>query len=131
MTSSLPWMMTGGQMTKYKVIGDRLINYYVFVEAEDDEEAWQIATNNDLDWIELDSSLTIEPHTVELEEELNVLEDGYPSMENEILVMDKTDKQDSVDGGSIGLVTGVFTNSRKSYIINTDHRKDQYNGNKA
>ena len=79
-------------MTKYKVIGDRLINYYVFVEAEDDEEAWQIATNNDLDWIELDSSLTIEPHTVELEEELNVLEDGYPSMENEILVMDKTDK---------------------------------------
>jgi hypothetical protein len=79
-------------MNKYKVIGDRLINYYVFVEAEDDEEAWQIATNNDLDWIELDSSLTIEPHTVELEEELNVLEDGYPSMENEILVMDKTDK---------------------------------------
>ena len=46
-------------MNKYKVIGDRLINYYVFVEAEDDEEAWQIATNNDLDWIELDSSLTI------------------------------------------------------------------------
>ena len=82
-------------MTKYKVYGDKLIEYYTVVTADSAEAAWDVAANNDsLDWFAIENDRTIEPYDVqeELEDlETNLLEDGYPSMANDILIMDKTD----------------------------------------
>jgi len=87
-------------MTKYRVIGDKLIEYYTVVTAESREDAWTFAANNNsIEWFEIENDRTIEPYDVheiqELEHlETNQLEDGYPSMENDILIMDKSDKAD-------------------------------------
>ncbi|MGA1047068.1 MAG: hypothetical protein ACO3UU_03605 [Minisyncoccia bacterium] len=80
-------------MTKYKVYGDKLMTYYTIVTADSQEQAWEFAANNDnLDWFQVEDDASIEPYDVQLEEdETNLLEDGYPSMANEILIMDKTD----------------------------------------
>ena len=81
-------------MTKYKVYGDKLIEYYTVVTADSAEAAWEAASNDNLDWFQIENDRTIEPYDVqeELEDpETNLLEDGYPSMENDILIMDKTD----------------------------------------
>lgn len=122
-------------MTKYKVFGDMLFEFFIDVEANSEDEAWDIASAAETHkWTQILKDNTIDVHFVEQLKDTLDLEDGYPSMDNDIVVMDKSDKtdiQDSVGGGPIGWVTGVFTNSRNSYIINTDHRKDQYNGNKA
>jgi hypothetical protein len=81
-------------MNKYKVYGDKLIEYYTVVTADTPQNAWEFAANNDnLDWFQIENDRPIEPYDVELEEdETNLLEDGYPSMANEIIVMDKSDK---------------------------------------
>jgi len=81
-------------MTKYRVFGDKLMTYYTVVTADSPDKAWDYAANNDnIDWFQVEDDASIEPYDVQLEEdETNLLEDGYPSMENEILVMDKTDK---------------------------------------
>jgi hypothetical protein len=81
-------------MTKYKVYGDKLIEYWTVVTADSRQHAWELASNNDsLDWIQIENDRPIEPNDVWPEEdETNLLEDGYPSMANEIIVMDKTDK---------------------------------------
>ena len=70
------------------------MTYYTVVAADSPDKAWDFAANNDnIDWIQMEDDASIEPYDVQLEEdETNLLEDGYPSMENEILVMDKTDK---------------------------------------
>ena len=80
-------------MTKYKVYGDKLMTYYTVVTADSQEQAWEFAANNDnLDWFQVEDDASIEPYDVQLEEdETNLLEDGYPSMANDILIMDKTD----------------------------------------
>lgn len=83
-------------MTKYKVYGDKLFDYYTVVTADSRQQAWEFASNNDnLDWFQIENDKTIEPYDVveELEEdETNLLEDGYPSMANDIIITDKTDK---------------------------------------
>lgn len=83
-------------MTRYKVYGDKLFDYYTVVTADSRQQAWEFAANNDnLDWFQIENDKTIEPYDVveELEEdETNLLEDGYPSMANDIIIMDKTDK---------------------------------------
>ena len=82
-------------MTKYKVFGDMLFEFFIDVEANSEDEAWDIAASSEIpQWTQIVKDNKIDVHFVEeLEEELD-LEDGYPSMENEIIVMDKSDKTD-------------------------------------
>ena len=82
-------------MTKYKVFGDKLISYYTIVTADSESHAWDFASNNDnLDWIQIEQDSPIEVHFVEAEDETDLLEDDYPSMENQIVIMDKSDNTD-------------------------------------
>jgi len=81
-------------MTQYKVFGDKVVDYYINVEAISAEEAWDIASNAaTTDWIQMETNNTIQVHFVdnELENETNLLEDGYPSMNNDIVISDKSD----------------------------------------
>ena len=71
-------------MTKYKVTGDKVVPYYIDVEADSPDEAWDIASAaGSHEWFQLESDDNIEVYGVELIDEL---EDGWPVMENEILV---------------------------------------------
>ena len=84
-------------MNKYKVFGDKVVDYYINVEAISAEEAWDIASNAaTTDWIQMETDNTIQVHFVdnELEDETNLLEDGYPSINNDIVISDKSDIQD-------------------------------------
>lgn len=81
-------------MNKYKVFGDKVVDYYINVEAISAEEAWDIASNAaTTDWIQMETDNTIQVHFVdnELEDETNLLEDGYPSINNDIVISDKSD----------------------------------------
>lgn len=80
-------------MKQYKVFGDKLINYYTVVTANDQEHAWEFAANNDsIDWFQIEDDNTIEPYEVQpIEDRSNLIEDDYPSMESGIVVSDKTD----------------------------------------
>lgn len=81
-------------MNQYRVFGDKLISYYTVVTANSEEQAYEYASNNDnLDWFQIPTDSTIEVHFVEPEQtETNLLEDGYPSMDNDILITGKSDK---------------------------------------
>jgi hypothetical protein len=85
-------------MSKFKVFGDKLVEYYIDVEANSAEEAWDIASNAAThNWIQLERDSVIQVHFVdnELEEDTtDLLEDGYPSMSNDIIVVDKSDISD-------------------------------------
>ena len=85
-------------MSKYKVFGDKVVDYYINVEATSAEEAWDIASNAAThDWIQMETDNIIQVHFVdnELEEDTsNLLEDGYPSMNNDIVTVDKSDNTD-------------------------------------
>jgi hypothetical protein len=71
-------------MHKYKVTGDKLISYYMDVEANDPDEAWDIAAAaGSHEWLEIESDNTIEVYNVEV---IDHLEDGWPVIKNEILV---------------------------------------------
>lgn len=81
-------------MSKYKVFGDKVVDYYINVEAISAEEAWDIASNAaTTDWIQMETDNTIQVHFVdnELEDETNLLEDGYPNINNDIIISDKSD----------------------------------------
>jgi hypothetical protein len=81
-------------MNKYKVFGDKVVDYYINVEATSAEEAWDIASNAaTTDWIQMETDNTIQVHFVdnELEDETNLLEDGYPNINNDIIISDKSD----------------------------------------
>ena len=81
-------------MSKYKVFGDKVVDYYINVEATSAEEAWDIASNAaTTDWIQMETDNTIQVHFVdnELEDETNLLEDGYPNINNDIIISDKSD----------------------------------------
>ena len=54
-------------MTKYKVIGDKLFDFYVDVEAENEAEALDSAKALDSSmWQPMDNGRTIQPYDVEL-----------------------------------------------------------------
>ena len=81
------------QMTKYKVYGDKLEEYYIELEANSAEEAWDIASNAAThQWIKIETDSVIDVSFVDNETDL--LEDGYPSMSNDIIVVDKSDISD-------------------------------------
>lgn len=81
------------QMTKYKVYGDKLEEYYIELEANSAEEAWDIASNAAThEWIKIETDSVIDVSFVDNETDL--LEDGYPSMSNDIIVVDKSDISD-------------------------------------
>lgn len=82
---------------KYKVFGDKLMEYYIDVEANSADEAWDNASAAGThEWSQIERDNVIEVHFVEqLEEDtLDLLEDGYPVIENDILVTDKSDNQE-------------------------------------
>jgi hypothetical protein len=83
-------------MNKYKVYGDKLIEYYTVVTADSAEAAWEFAANNDnLDWFQIENDRTIEPYHIqeELEDTLDLIEDDYPSMDSGVIVQsDNSDK---------------------------------------
>jgi len=86
-------------MTKYKVFGDKLLDFYINVEANSAEEAWDIAANAATkDWIKIKTNKNniIQVHFVEdIEEDTSdLLEDGWPNMNNDIIVSDKSDNTD-------------------------------------
>lgn len=85
-------------MNKYRVFGDKVIEYYIDVESTSAEEAWDIASNAATDkWFQIATDSTIEVHFVdnELQEDTsNLLEDGYPSMDNDVIIVDKSDNTD-------------------------------------
>ena len=59
-------------MQTYKVFGDKVHQYYTVVEAEDSDEAYDLASDSSADnWFEIESDDVIEPHTVELQDELD------------------------------------------------------------
>lgn len=120
-------------MNKYKVFGDKLVDYYIDVEANSAEEAWDIASAAGThEWLQIEKDTTIEVHFVEqLEQETDLLEDGWPNMANDIIVADKSDISDQLrECGPKGPVTGVFTNSWIPGKINTYHERID-NDNKA
>ena len=85
-------------MSKYKVFGDMVFDFYIDVEANSADEAWDIASAAETHkWTQIVTDKTIEVHFVEeLEEDTaDLLEDGYPSMANDIIVMDKSDISDN------------------------------------
>jgi hypothetical protein len=54
-------------MTKYKVIGDKLFDFYVDVEAENEAEALDAARDLETHlWQPIDNGRTIQPYDVEL-----------------------------------------------------------------
>ena len=82
-------------MTKYKVFGDMLFEFFIDVEANSENEAWDIASAAEVpQWTQIVKDNQIEVHFVEQLKDKLDLEDGYPSMDNEIIVMDKSDKTD-------------------------------------
>lgn len=58
-------------MQTYKVYGDKVHQYYTVVDAVDSDEAYDLATADDVNWFEVESDDTIQPHTVELQDELD------------------------------------------------------------
>jgi hypothetical protein len=82
-------------MTKYKVFGDMLFEFFIDVEANSEDEAWDIASAAETHkWTQIVKDNTIDVHFVEQLQDTLDLEDGYPSMDNDIVVMDKSDKTD-------------------------------------
>jgi hypothetical protein len=54
-------------MTKYKVIGDKLFDFYVNVDASSEEEALDAARDLETHlWQPIDNDRTIQPYDVEL-----------------------------------------------------------------
>ena len=89
-------------MNKYKVYGDKSKKYYTIVTAENASKAWDYVVNNDnIKWIQLDSSDSIEVYYAE------------PTTEQIYELLDETDISDKALGkGPKKYLTGVFTNSR-------------------
>lgn len=82
-------------MNKYKVFGDMVFTFFIDVEANSEDEAWDIANAAETyKWTQIVQDNTIELHFIE-EIETNQLEDGYPSMENNVIVMNKSDISDN------------------------------------
>ena len=78
-------------MTKYKVYGDKLIEYYTVVTADSAEAAWEAASNDSTDWFQIENDRTIEPYHIQEELDLDLIEDELPSMDSTIVVSDKSD----------------------------------------
>ena len=77
-------------MSKYVIYGDKLVRYYIEVEADTQELAWAEAKESQTHkWIQMEDDNIIEPYEIELIKE--ELEHTYPNMSNEILIMDKSD----------------------------------------
>ena len=75
-----------------------VFDFYIDVEANSADEAWDIASAAETHkWTQIVTDKTIEVHFVEeLEEDTSdLLEDGYPSMANDIIVVDKSDISDN------------------------------------
>jgi len=71
-------------MHKYRVTGDKITQYYMEVEADTPDDAWDIASAAGThEWFEIESDNTIEVFDVQV---ISELEEGWPVMENEILV---------------------------------------------
>ena len=79
-------------MTKYKVYGDKLIEYYTVVTADSAEAAWEAASSDSIDWFQIENDRTIEPYDVQEELDLDLIEDELPSMDSGIVVSDNSDK---------------------------------------
>ena len=76
-------------MTKYRIYGDVCQQYYIDVEAETLLEAYDIAdAAGRHEWFQMESDDAIETYKHDI---LDSLEDGYPVIENEILITDKSD----------------------------------------
>jgi hypothetical protein len=57
-------------MTEFRVFGDKLINYYIDVEASDESEAFQKADESDSSqWQEIEDDNTIESYSAEIKNE--------------------------------------------------------------
>jgi hypothetical protein len=55
----------------YRVYGDKLVSYYVDVQAISEDEAYEIANGLDSsNWFQVEQDDVIAPHTVELQENL-------------------------------------------------------------
>ena len=81
-------------MKKFKVFGDKLVEYYINVEANSADEAWDIASAAGThEWSQIETDSVIEVHFVE-EDISDLLEDGWPNMANDIIVADKSDISD-------------------------------------
>ena len=71
-------------MTKYRIHGDLVQKYYIDVEADSILDAYDIADAARRDeWTQLETDDVIESYTHDI---LDSLEDGYPSMDNEIII---------------------------------------------
>ena len=75
-------------MGQYKVFGDMVFTFFIDVEADSPDEAWDIADKSETHkWTQILQDQTVEVHFVE--EMLDELEDGYPSMNNEISITEQ------------------------------------------
>lgn len=71
-------------MSKYRIFGDVVQKYYIDVEAETLLEAYDIADAAERhEWFQVESDDIIESFSHDI---LDSLEDGYPVMENEIII---------------------------------------------
>ena len=52
-------------MSKYRVYGDKRHTYYIDVEAGSREEAWDLATQMNSIWYDVETDDVIEPFSVE------------------------------------------------------------------
>ena len=58
-------------MTEYRVFGDKLINYYIDVEAADESEAFDKANEADATaWFQIEDDSVIESFSAEIKDEM-------------------------------------------------------------
>lgn len=61
-------------MQTYKVLGDSLTNYSIIVEAVDSDAAYDLAASMNLEnWTKLETNSVVDPHTVELLDDDNLI----------------------------------------------------------
>ena len=76
-------------MFKYRIYGDIAQKYYIDIEAESLQEAYDIADAAQRhEWLEVESDDVIEAYNHDI---LDLLEDGYPNINNDIIISDKSD----------------------------------------
>ena len=76
-------------MSKYRIYGDICQQYYIDVEAETLDSAYEIADSAQRhEWFQVESDDVIESYKHDI---LDLLEDGYPNMANDIIISDKSD----------------------------------------
>ena len=77
-------------MPMYKVYGRKYHDYYIKIDADSPDEAYDKAMQDHVQWFELETDDSIEPYEVSLDEDtsedIQLNKDEWPEMESGILI---------------------------------------------